>query len=375
MKLTMSLVQVGVAALVLGTATFLIAAENRFAQPSDFTVHEWGTFTSVAGEDGSAIEWDVLGCNNDLPGFIKDYSRVYKSALRGTVRMETPVMYFYSPSELDAHVEVEFRRGSITEWYPQADIRSGGIEWRNIKIQPNTSPALPREDSPSRYYAARATDSAPIAIGDQHEKFLFYRGVGRFAVPLSARLSGDGKIAIENRGPDPVPVVILFENHGGRLGYRSAGAISGDVTLDPPLLDGSFSHLRSELETTLVTQGLFPKEAKAMIETWRDSWFEEGSRLIYIVPSRAIDAILPLQVDPAPSQTARVFVGRIELITSETKRSVEQAIAKADRSTLERYGRFLDPILQRISTESPVMANQVAQFRKIQGSLGAGVCR
>jgi hypothetical protein len=375
MKLTMSPAQVGAAALVLGTATFLIAAENRVAQPSDFTVHEWGTFTSVAGEDGSAIEWDVLGCSNDLPGFIKDYSRVYKSGLRGTVRMETPVMYFYSPSELDAHVKVEFRRGSITEWYPQADIRSGGIEWRNIKIQPNTSPALPREEGPSRYYAARATDSAPITIGDQHEKFLFYRGVGRFAVPLSARLPGDGKIAIENRGPDPVPVVILFENRGGRLGYRSAGAISGDVTLDPPSLEGSFSQLRNELETALVAQGLFPKEARAMVETWRDSWFEEGSRLIYIVPSRAIDAILPLQVDPAPSQTARVFVGRIELITSETKRSVEEAIAARDRSTIERYGRFLDPILQRISSENSVMANQVAQFRKIQGSLGVGVCR
>jgi hypothetical protein len=56
-----------------------------------------------------------------------------------------------------------------------------------------------------------------------------------------------------------------------------------------------------------------------MVETWRDSWFEEGSRLIYIVPAGAIDAMLPLQVDPAPSQTARVFVGRIELVTAETK--------------------------------------------------------
>jgi hypothetical protein len=60
-------------------------------------------------------------------------------------------------------------------------------------------------------------------------------------------------------------------------------------------------------------------ESQAMVETWRDSWFEEGSRLIYIVPAGAIDAMLPLQVDPAPSQTARVFVGRIELVTAETK--------------------------------------------------------
>ena len=356
MKSTTCLVQVSVTALALGTATFLIAAENRSPQPGDFTVHEWGTFTSVAGEDGSAIEWDTLGCKNDLPGFVNDYGyRGFKWRLQGTVRMETPVMYFYSPSELNAQVKVEFPQGLITEWYPQADYKvykksmvggslhqipsglewidtslrtlTGAIEWRNVKIQPNTSPTLPRENGPSRYYAARATDSAPITIGDQYEKFLFYRGVGRFAVPLSARPSGDGKISIENRGLDSVPVVILFENRGGRLGYRNVGAIQGGVTLDPPSLDGSFSQLRHELETALVTQGLFPKEAQAMVETWRDSWFEEGSRLIYIVPSRAIDAILPLQVDPAPSQTARVFVGRIELITSETKRLVEQAIA------------------------------------------------
>ena len=83
-----------------------------------------------------------------------------------------------------------------------------------------------------------------------------------------------------------------------------------------------------------------------MVETWRDSWFEEGSRLIYIVPSSAVDAILPLDVEPAPSQTARVFVGRIELVTPETKRAVESAIAKNDWAAVDRYSRFLVPILQ-----------------------------
>ena len=82
-------------------------------------------------------------------------------------------MYFYSPRELDAHVKVGISPGLITEWYPQADyevyqkssltapmrrleanlngidtsLRSltGAIEWRNIKVQPDTSPALPVE--------------------------------------------------------------------------------------------------------------------------------------------------------------------------------------------------------------------------------------
>ena len=55
-----------------------------------------------------------------------------------------------------------------------------------------------------------------------------------------------------------------------------------------------------------------------MVETWRDSWFEEGTRPIYIMPPHSVDAILPLQVEPAPLRTARVFVGRIELLSSNT---------------------------------------------------------
>jgi hypothetical protein len=204
--------------------------------------------------------------------------------------------------------------------------------------------------------------------------------VGRFQVPVSARLSGDGKVVVENRGVDSVPNVILFENRGGRLGYRSMGAIDAGQTARPSApptsLDGSLAQLQYDLENALVAQGLFPKEAQAMVETWRDSWFEEGSRLIYIVPSRAIDAILPLQIEPAPSQTARVFVGRIELITPETTRAVEDAIANRDWSTIDRYYRFLDPILTRISSENPAKASQIDYFRRnIQASIVTGRCR
>jgi len=113
-----------------------------------------------------------------------------------------------------------------------------------------------------------------------------------------------------------------------------------------------------------------------MVETWRDSWFEEGSRLIYIVPSRMIDATLPLQVAPAPLATARVFVGRIELITPETVHSVEEAIAKSDVSTINRFNRFLDPILRRIAAESPAEEIRIEQFRQnIQGSINGEHCR
>ena len=392
--------------VLASTAGIVNAAELQTVQPSDFTVHEWGTFTSVAGEDGSAIDWDALGGVNDLPRFVNDFGyRCFKWRITGTVRMETPVLYFYSPQALEARVKVSFPQGLITEWYPQAQyevfqksksdgathrmdnkepwgidtsLRSvtGAIEWPSIHVEPNTFPALPTETAPSRYYAARGTDSAPVTVGEEHEKFLFYRGVGRFPVPLLARIASDGSVALENHGAEAVPTVILFENHVGHLGFRNAGAVKSAIALELPSLDSSLPVLRNELETALTAQGLFPKEAQAMVETWRDSWFEEGTRLIYIVPSRAVDAFLPLHVDPAPSQTARVFVGRIELITPEATRAVEEAISAGDWPTIQRHGRFLGPILDRIVAERPSLADQAEQVReKMSSSIAAGACR
>jgi hypothetical protein len=43
-----------------------------------------------------------------------------------------------------------------------------------------------------------------------------------------------------------------------------------------------------------------------------------------------------------------VFVGRMELITPATEQAVERAFAAGDRATLEKYGRFLEPILQTL---------------------------
>src|SRR3984885_1126604 len=393
--------------LIFASASAILsAAEVQTAPTGDLTIHEWGTFTSVAGQDGCAVDWDALGGANDLPRFVNDFGyRCFKWRVTGTVRMETPVMYFYSPQTLEARVRISFPKGLITEWYPQAQYEvfqksgsdgamhrmdekqpyafdtslgsiTGAIEWPSIQVEPNTSPALPTETAPSRYYAARQTDSAPITVGDQHEKFLFYRGVGRFPVPLSARMGGDGSVEVKNRGAEAVPTVILFENHEGHLRFHNGAVVKSAVTFDAPSLDSSLPALRNELENALTAQGLFPLEAQAMVETWRDSWFEEGTRLIYIVPSRAVDAFLPLDVNPAPSQTARVFVGRIELITPEATRSVEEAIAAGDWPTIQRHGRFLDPILDRIVAEMPSMKDPVEQVReKIGNSIAAGACR
>lgn len=380
-----------VAEFVFVSAALLTAAEIRPSGSDGLTVHEWGTFTSVAGEDGAAIEWDTLGCKSDLPRFVNDFGyRGFKWRLRGTVRMETPVLYFYTSSALTAHVRVAFPQGLITEWYPQAEYQvfqknwdngsmrrlpsnlngidtsmrslTGAIEWPNIHVEPGSIPVLPVEPDASRYYAARQTDAAPVTIGGQQEKFLFYRGAGNFPVPLSARVAGNGQVTVQNAATGSVPVVILFENRQGLIGYRLSGPVEDSLTFDAPALNSTFAQLRQDLEAALIAQGLFEKEARAMVDTWQDSWFEEGTRLIYLLPSRTVDAMLPLHVDPAPAETTRVFVGRIELITPDTQRAVQLAIAKSDWTTLDRYSRFLDPILNRIYAGDDSRARAIERF-------------
>jgi hypothetical protein len=80
------------------------------------------------------------------------------------------------------------------------------------------------------------------------------------------------------------------------------------------------------------------------------------------MPKSAVDARLPLTVSPAPSAVARVFVGRLELITPEMKDGVERAIVKNDLDALNRYGRFLDTVVQQIADRPSMSANPQRMF-------------
>jgi hypothetical protein len=351
---------------------------------SGLIAHEWGTFTSVAGPDGQAVQWSPLTGSTDLPGFVEQFQKGgYKLGLRGTVRMETPVLYFYAPSEQTVSVKVSFSKGVITEWYPHASSveprtrlydgtlyypkqPDGSISWDSVTLSPSLAADFPQEARSDRYYAARATTSTPLRVqtsaGEQHEKFLFYRGVSVFAVPISAVMTPAGQVRAENRGNYPFPFVILFERRGEKVGYRIANALQTEATLDSPDLTASVDSLTHDLEGILVAQGLYQNEAQAMVQTWRDSWFEEGSRLLYIVPPEFVNTVLPLTIKPTPIQTTRVFVGRLELVTPATASAVENAFAQHDSATLAKYARFLEPILKTM-IDTALDSNKAQEFR------------
>ncbi|MBC8164858.1 MAG: hypothetical protein H7Y20_03170 [Bryobacteraceae bacterium] len=352
--------------------TPLFAAELRL-QPQPVVVHEWGTFTSIASENGNPVQWAPLSGTADLPCFVASLvgnsgSATFKDRASGLVRMETPVLYFYSQTPAALSVRVGFPQGWITEWYPKATavtpafprvaptsgFTGGEIRWDDVRVMPGQNPELPISKNPSHYFAARNTDSAPLQVGKQWEKLIFYRGVGDFAVPLQPVLTKDGRVKITNNGTEAIPLMILFENRAGKVGYRLAtGSKTAATELEFPELGSTVDQLRTALASHLVEFGLYRKEADAMIETWRDSWFEEGMRLFYIVPREMVDRVLPLDVQPVPSSTARVFVGRIELLSPAMRETIEAASAAGDTRKLEGLGRFLGPFVMQMERTSP----------------------
>jgi hypothetical protein len=334
---------------------------------SSLIVHEWGTFTSIAGADGTAVEWLPIATKSDLPTFVEHYHNPnVKSGVRGTVRMETPIIYFYSPRQTTVSVDVSFAAGLITEWFPHAsrvrpsDVRpivlnpqsAGSITWGAVTVMPTTDASFSRASATSHYYAARQTSASAVSVqapaGNQLEKFLFYRGVSVFVPPLSAKLLATGQLQVQSN-TGAIAALILFERRGTKLGYR-VSSLESDATLSTPSTSGTLDSLRSDFEDALVAQGLYRDEAHAMLETWGDSWFEEGSRLFYVVPRPFVDSVVPLSINPAPTRLTRVFVGRIELITPATENAVESALLSGDHETLGKYGRFLEPIVDAMIT-------------------------
>jgi hypothetical protein len=351
--------------LLLAALTASPAEIRRDARdPDNLVAHEWGTFTSVAGDQGQQIEWLPLEGQNDLPCFVERFRHFRgKFAMTATVRMETPVIYFYAPRTTTVDVSVRFPSGLVTEWFPRAEVtpatpvtdgtlKTPGLvstaTWSGVSVTPQVAEAFPTEDRSSHYYSARRTDAAPLRVGDQVEKFLFYRGVARVALPVSAVVSPDGTAAVRNVGSVPLGTIVRFDRRDGKLGYEITDTKESRAALATPALTGDLETLASRLETVLTREGLYRREARAMVDTWRDSWFEEGTRLLYIVPRATVDAMLPLDIKPHPIETARVFVGRLELITPATTADVKRALETRDRSTLLKYGRFLLPIAQRI---------------------------
>jgi len=153
------------------------------------------------------------------------------------------------------------------------------------------------------------------------------------------------------------------------MGYRFVRSLSGSLDVDPPEMTGDLAQLRKELVAELVEFGLYQKEALAMVETWHDSWFEEGMRVFYVVPRPQTDSLLPLKIAPVPDAVARVFVGRVEVLSPWTRQTIQNAADNRDFAALRKFGRFLEPFTNQMKLRNSFMQQAEAEISR--GASGA----
>jgi hypothetical protein len=412
-------------------------------------VHEWGTFTSISGSDGTRLEFRPL-LNNDLPEFV--VNRAWQAGrvpnpfakwdIRSLQRMETPVTYFYTDREREVDVKVGFPKGLLTEFYPpvasmkpafdfkkRAAIANSELSWGKVTLIPAdrfmpklASPEIsqaahrrileklaPECNSEPHYAYARETDSAfvyvshkpdkdrPVApVGDHFEKFLFYRGVGNFSLPLTVVAKGNDTFEVSNTGSQPLKSLFLITNIDNHIRVASANSIDAGakLTIQHTHLNIDYQALSNMVVEALVAEGLYEKEARAMVNTWRDSWFgEPGTRLFYTLPRTMTDELLPLTISPAPDQVVRVMVGRMEIISPEEEARITEIIQKsaktrallakrpADSATSQEHklpkalvemGRLAEPTLVRVKAftmdstirdEAAILLNELQVFQ------------
>lgn len=356
------------------------------ATRSALTVAEWGTFTSVMGCDGVPLPGLHIE-EEGLPPFVHGRCSdgpvclaIGDKDLEGlpgvvTQKLETPVLFFYSDVPRTVRVTVDFPDGLISQYFPRAfsfapavgqleDVADGAMSWE-VQLDPQipleSFPWVPEDDI---WAPSRAVPATPLRVGDEHERFIFYRGLGRFTPPV--RVTSVGSVAtFHNDSAEPVAAAFhLTRDDAGRGSWVALGAVAAGaaVTFETErmgrtdYLDGA----RAELTRALVTSGLSEAEAKSMVETWSHSYFgQSGSRVLYVVPRSWTDALLPIAIEPAPDRLVRTLVGRVELLSQREEEVWSTRFGAAWQDEGRRYealdavhrelGRFAAPYLFRLA--------------------------
>lgn len=380
------------------------------AQAGPLTVHEWGTFTSFMGSDGSMIEGlhhedeplpsFVLGLKKEetetpiprprepnchpsgkvgcftLNNLIQTHSELFPEAPISsgvTQKMETPVIYFYGDVGQKVNVEINFPQGIITQYYPEASYSYPKLrdarELRDSKfifdvtLLNKTAPATHFTSESSIWSPARKVPEANTiqAANGNKEKFIFYRGIGDFSSPLEVSSDEFDVLHLSNRTGTPISMAIVLNSNGVRGNFKTISNIgikSGKNQLIPDLLKGYafddyVSRVKTIIAAELVRNGLFEAEAQSMVNTWEKSYFKTpGMRVLYIVPDESTNSILPITVKPTPTELKRVLVGRIEIMTKNEENGYLKAI-EGLVIPQEVLTRFSEPKLRRLLKIAP----------------------
>lgn len=365
---------------------------------SALEIHEWGTFTSLVNEDGQqmsgmhheeeGLPGFVYGLRNDGPGLQNSSAQIgLKDRCRGkcvfltaeeslksvipfnqfnttiTQKMETPVIYFYGDVGEKVQVEVGFPGGMISQWYPAASQfnlhpdfpNNGFMSWNVALKEVNDTKLYPKTSQVSVWNPARVTKANTIqtqANGTEEERFIFYRGLGDFSVPLKVslkNLTNAMEVTVTNNSTQTVPALFYLKTN--ELGVERLLVIPSLKPSESRTVSTSLAQNVSDayqpILKELVSAGLFEDEAMSMLKTWDKSYFHtKGERLLYILPQAWTETILPMKLQPAPEKLVRVLIGRVELFSASEQAQLSQKVVSNDTSILS--DRLLEPKLNAL---------------------------
>ncbi len=378
------------------------------AAKEGFVVHEWGTLTSVVGSDGMLLP-GLHHEEEDLPAFVAD--RLAQAKADPSIvldpthqKMETPVTYFYSPMQRTVNVQVGFPNGLLTQWYPYvkslypplytiggrvvdrfpqapeeipqncqpffpASFGGGSLDWGAVQVQSPESPSdLPGPLGNTTWGFARHTAANPVrvtsAAGDQVEKFLFYRGLGNFDLPLHARMDSQGTTFSNSDAGATMGGLFLMNVTADHAAFQELGDLGPEKDLStivpiPSMAHGDFVvALKTKLAARLIKDGLYTDEAVAMVDTWERAYFlTPGVRLLYLLPQVHTDRVIPLTINPAPARVSRTMVIRMELLSPAYESTLSgwltqlasdtPSVHEGARQNFLSLGRFAEPHLSR----------------------------
>jgi hypothetical protein len=338
-------------------------------------VHEWGTMTTLHAPDGTPqTRLNLIEPAEVLPTFVAHFEPPQPEFLpfapfaKGTrtpgrpdvtMRLETPVLYFYDPGNVVAgrgfDVRVRMHGGVLNDFYPLASAGmqrngvsqgrrpeqialdaswAGTLEWKNVMLDDT---AVPPTTSAAVWLAPRRVQATKVRVGTQAEHYLFYRGLANLGAVLDTRHS---RTAVTLHAPKDSRwlgatgatisrVWLIDVRADGSLAFatRKDLTLSQDSGSEPLARIERFTTaefgkdrlaaLWESMKAELVAAGLYADEAQAMLTTWQASYFRQpGLRVFYMAPRVWTDRFLPLELS-VPHEATRVLVGRIDLMTAD----------------------------------------------------------
>ena len=376
------------------------ADRDALLRAAGLVVHEWGTLLHFQDSDNIVI--GTHDDQSDLPDYVKVWTKLPVRSMPRVILK--PIVYFYTNKQLRASVTIRCPNGMPTQWWPNVTrykperpfakgngevqwhpnlARNGLLEWRNIELRPGLDPVYKPVPADSWWPIARDTDSVPLHIGDDVEKFLFYRGVSLTVPKVEVILNPLHQVTVTNRGSEPVEHVLAVHVLDGRAEARYVRQLTANEQqpLDLSISESALSlgrfieQTRQQVQECLEEAGLFPKEAEAMTEIWKSDYFtHDGLRVFYLLPAADCANFMPLSVSPEPVSIVRTLLVQIECFTPEREAVVDGLVARLgaegfqDREAAERLllegGRFIEAYLRQMfeTTDDPEIRHRLKRI-------------